>query len=111
MQKIGLKYYEDFNERIPREEVTQLFEKVKQAAMSLFKNGKNDLIVECCGSYRRGKQSCGDIDVLITRKNNEKISGILRKLVEKLEYDGILKERLGGLRYSHSGSEGYMGVC
>jgi DNA polymerase lambda len=29
MQKIGLKYYEDFLKRIPRDEVTKLLERVK----------------------------------------------------------------------------------
>lgn len=111
MQKIGLKYYEDFLERIPRAEVEQLLEKVKEACYSVVKNGKKLLKIEACGSYRRGKQSCGDIDVLITRNDGGSIEGIIEKAVIKLEKEGFLKERLGSLRYSHTGSEGYMGIC
>lgn len=78
---------------------------------SLVKDGENKLIVECCGSYRRGKPSCGDIDILITKKNSDKVQGLLKKLVETLEKEGFLKERLGRLRLSSSGSEGYFGIC
>ena len=35
----------------------------------------------------------------------------MEKVVVRLEKEGFLKERLGSLRYSHTGSEGYMGVC
>ena len=52
----------------------------------------------------------GDIDVLITKKTGE-IKGLLQILIESLEKDGFLKERLGDLRYSQGGSEGYMGIC
>jgi DNA polymerase IV len=55
MQKIGLKYYEDFKMRIPRAEIETLLEKVKQACWKEVKNADKNLIVEACGSYRRGK--------------------------------------------------------
>jgi DNA polymerase/3'-5' exonuclease PolX len=111
MQKIGLKYYEDFLQRIPRSEVQQLFEKVRDACYAEVKNGREVLIVEACGSYRRGRESCGDIDVIITKNDGTLIRGIIEKIVTRLEKEGFLKERLGSLRYSHTGSEGYMGVC
>ena len=89
IQKIGLKYYEDFNQRIPREEVEKLLERVKEACMSEVKDNKN-LSVEACGSYRRGKLNCGDIDILITKKDGSSIKGIIERVVERLEKEGFL---------------------
>eukprot|EP00347_Sterkiella_histriomuscorum_P009071 403342628 len=111
MQKIGLKYYEDIKQRIPRHEVTQMLELIRQTAFGLIPNGEKLLKVDACGSYRRGKQSCGDIDILITKVDGSSIHGFVKLLVLELEKQGFLKERLGGLRFSHIGSEGYMGMC
>ncbi|CDW73148.1 helix-hairpin-helix motif family protein [Stylonychia lemnae] len=111
MQKIGLKYYDDIKQRIPRDEVTALLEKIREVSSEIFPKEKNTLKIDACGSYRRGKQSCGDIDILITRTDGSPITGIVEKLVIKLESIGFLKERLGSLRHSSTGSEGYMGMC
>ena len=111
MQKIGLKYYEDFKERIPREEVDQLLQRFRKSAYQEVKDGEKVMSVEACGSYRRGRPNCGDIDVLITLKDGTDIKGLCEKLVIKLEKENFLKERLGDFRYSTTGSEGYMGVC
>ncbi len=85
MQKIGLKYYDDFKQRIPRQEIEELLEKVKEACYAEVKNGASNLKIEACGSYRRGKTSCGDIDILITKKDGSSITGIIQKVVERLE--------------------------
>ncbi len=111
MQKIGLKYYEDFKERIPREEVEQLLDKFRKSAYQEVKGGEKVMSVEAAGSFRRGRPTCGDIDILITLKDGADIKGLCEKLVIKLEKEGFLKERLGDFRYSTTGSEGYMGVC
>ena len=84
--------------------------RVKEACMSEVKDNKH-LSVEACGSYRRGKLNCGDIDILITRTDGSSIKGIIERVVERLEKEGFLQERLGSIRYSHTGSEGYMGIC
>ena len=65
-----------------------------------------------CGSYRRGKEQCGDVDVLITRIDSRKITGMLERLVNQLEKQGFLKERLG-MSYGNTNKarEMYMGVC
>ena len=85
MQKIGLKYYEDFKERIPREEVEQLLARAQKTCYSMVKGGEKVLSVEACGSFRRGKPTCGDIDILVTMKDGSPIKGFCEKMVKKLE--------------------------
>jgi DNA polymerase/3'-5' exonuclease PolX len=60
-QKIGLKYYEDLLERIPREEMEEHYDTLDHLLpdeMALYD-------IEIVGSYRREATSSGDIDVLI----------------------------------------------
>ena len=61
-QKIGLRHFEDFEKRIPRGEIDEIIDKVGKSVDALDSNYK--LIV--CGSYRRGAESSGDIDILLT---------------------------------------------
>jgi DNA polymerase lambda len=65
----------------------------------------------CCGSYRRGKSSCGDIDVLISRRDKLPYDRFLVRLIELLEQGGLLKERLQISRAEKSGSMTYMGIA
>lgn len=101
-QKIGLKYYEDFKERMPREEAAEIAEFVKEQAQKLF---GDTIQVTACGSFRRGKSTCGDVDCLVTRTDSKPIDGLLEKLLGRLEALGFLKERLS------TSSKTYMGVC
>uniref|UniRef100_A0A8C3UMW3 DNA polymerase n=1 Tax=Catharus ustulatus TaxID=91951 RepID=A0A8C3UMW3_CATUS len=61
-QRIGLKYFEDFEKRIPREEMLQMQEIVLKEIKKLDPN----YIATVCGSFRRGADSSGDMDVLLT---------------------------------------------
>ena len=63
--------------------------RVKEACMNEVKDNKH-LSVEACGSYRRGKLSCGDIDILITKADGSSIKGIIERVVERLEKEGFL---------------------
>ena len=60
-----LRHYEDLNTRIPRDEVTEIVEFVRAAAHKALCLGSDKLLVVCCGSYRRGRPSSGDVDILI----------------------------------------------
>jgi DNA polymerase/3'-5' exonuclease PolX len=60
-QKIGLKYYEDLLERIPREEM----EEHRDILKSLLPDEMEDYETEIVGSFRREAPTSGDIDVLI----------------------------------------------
>ena len=89
VQKIGLKYYEDILEKIPRSEIDEY--------KILFDNVINIINIEgskyeIVGSYRRGKQISGDIDVIITNENDNK--KIFDTFIDELKYKGILIEIL-----------------
>jgi DNA ligase (NAD+) len=63
VQKIGLHYYEDILKRIPRSEIDEyetIFNKVFQQVAT--PHSKFEIV----GSYRRGVQTSGDIDMIIT---------------------------------------------
>jgi DNA polymerase beta len=77
-QCIGLENYDDFQKRIPRNEVT----KVSQFILSIYNEMDFDNVGEVVGSYRRGKETSGDVDILITHKYNH---NYLHKLIKKLE--------------------------
>lgn len=69
---LGLKYYGKFQGNIPRKEVTKVYKIFNDVINKINKKLKeNDqFIFEFCGSYRREKDTSGDIDVLISKKGN-----------------------------------------
>ncbi|KAG6374231.1 hypothetical protein JVT61DRAFT_4890 [Boletus reticuloceps] len=91
-QEIGLKFYDDINSRMPREEARRIFEMIQPMALAIDSN----LFIEIMGSYRRGKADCGDIDILITRPTTDGKThqGVLRTLLERLHAAGIMTEDL-----------------
>lgn len=58
--------------------------KVKEAALTI----NSGLIVETCGSYRRGKPTCGDVDILVTHPDGHSHKNIFGKIIEKLHEIG-----------------------
>ena len=106
-QALGLKYYEDLQQRIPRAEVEQIINKVQQRVDELSeRKGTYEMIA--CGSYRRGKPSSGDIDLLITRKDGKPWGDFLYKLVKSLE-DELITDHITLPNMGSHGSETYMG--
>jgi NAD-dependent DNA ligase len=77
IQKIGLQYYEDILERIPRSEIEK-FKKVFEQAFPKGTNGKMEIV----GSYRRGAQTSGDIDVIITSSSKDVFKTFINHLLE-----------------------------
>jgi DNA polymerase lambda len=39
--------------------------------------------VVTCGSYRRGKLTCGDVDILVTHSDGRSHRGVLPKLIQE----------------------------
>ena len=88
-QQIGLKYYDDILKRIPRDEIIEFESMMKKL---LLEYGKDTDKFDIMGSYRRKKESSGDIDVLFTNYNND--SSIFDNILTKLYDNGYIKEFL-----------------
>ena len=67
MQRTYVKNHEDAEKMIPSKEITVLVTKLKSIIHSAV---SPDVVVECCGSYRRQLPQSKDIDILITSKEN-----------------------------------------
>ncbi|CAH9129127.1 unnamed protein product [Cuscuta epithymum] len=110
-QRLGLKYFHDIKTRIPRHEVEimdQLLQKVAQEILP-------GVIIVCGGSYRRGKASCGDMDVVITHPDGESHIGFLAQYVKSLKEMKFLRDDLIFSIHSEENSEAgvdtYFGLC
>ncbi|XP_026025886.1 DNA polymerase lambda [Astatotilapia calliptera] len=105
-QKIGLKHYNDFLDRMPREEAGAIEKVVRDAAQAI----DPGLVAIACGSYRRGKATCGDVDVLISHPDGRSHRGIFTKVLQTLRDSGFLTDDL--VSHEENGEQKkYMGVC
>eukprot|EP01038_Epipyxis_sp_PR26KG_P012389 gene12389-16617_t len=98
-QLIGLKHYEDFQVKIPRAEMEQIYAVVAEHVRML----SNEAQCMICGSYRRRKSQSGDIDILIIPpawKENLR-STFLSELILSLESFGLLTDHLA-LPHNHN---------
>jgi NAD-dependent DNA ligase len=89
VQQVGLKYYDDILEKIPRSEIDD-YKVVFDEAM--VESNIPDSKYEIVGSYRRGKQTSGDIDVIITNENDN--NKVFDKFIDILKERDILVEIL-----------------
>ncbi|XP_009636402.1 DNA polymerase lambda isoform X2 [Egretta garzetta] len=105
-QAVGLKHYTDFLERMPREEAAEIEQTVREAALAL----KPGLVCVACGSYRRGKSTCGDVDVLVTHPDGQSHRGVFNKLLDSLRRSGFLTDDLV-TQEDNGDQKKYLGVC
>lgn len=93
--KLGLLYYEDILERIPRKEIDEYEELLNTIFEKITTEGSNMKIV---GSYRRGLPTSGDIDIIISHDEcsiNDEDKDILKqdtfdRFINILEQLGII---------------------
>lgn len=96
-QKIGLQYYEELLQKIPREEIVNHERHLKNFLKKTDKNAE----LTIAGSYRRNKEESGDIDVLLKCEKRETFTKFIKKLVNQ----GYLVEELA------LGNKKYNGIC
>lgn len=105
-QKIGLKHYDDFLDRMPREEAAAIETMVRDAVQAIDPH----LVAVACGSFRRGKATCGDVDILISHPDGKSHKGVFSKVLQTLHDSGFLTDDL--VSHEENGEQKkYMGVC
>jgi DNA polymerase/3'-5' exonuclease PolX len=90
--RVGVQFYEDFQGKMGRFEVRMISKIVEEAIKKYFPTAE----VMTMGSYRRGKQLCGDVDILITHREYTRTVplGALDELVERLKSNGHISHHL-----------------
>ena len=88
-QIIGLKYYDDIKLKIPRNEINK-YRDIFSTIFQELNDGNSSF--EIVGSYRRGKEVSGDIDFIITNKENK--STIFDHFLNQLKEKGYILEFL-----------------
>ncbi|CAI0627536.1 unnamed protein product [Linum tenue] len=110
-QKIGLKYFDDIRTRIPRNEVQEMEGLLQKTGEEILPG----VLILCGGSYRRGKASCGDMDIVVTHPDGKSHKGFLSKFVKRLKDMKFLREDLVFTTHSEQGTDSgvdtYFGLC
>ena len=111
-QLLGLKYFEDFETKIPRNEIISMEKKI----LKILKNLDPNIEIHICGSFRRKKSFSGDIDMLITHNKINSWDDLeetnildhdpLVNIVSLLKDKDIIVDDL-----TTKGNTKYMGVC
>lgn len=100
VQQIGVKYYDEFLDKIPRAEVEGIRDVIVRHARTVLGIADEHIgtsgDVECIivGGYRRGKEFCGDVDVILSHREEEKTQDLVVDVVRSLEAEGWVTHTL-----------------
>ena len=103
--RLGLKYHNDTQKRIPYDEVKTHYNFIKAFVHEFV---DKSLILEVCGSHRRGGSTSGDVDVLVSHPHSHSDGPqctFLKHIVAGLRKEGYIIDALV------EGPSKFMGYC
>lgn len=106
--KLGLKYAGKFETKIPRKIITRIYDQIDATGRASNPN----LVINICGSYRRGLPQSSDIDVLLTDvnllfKDDLDSSNTLSKFISGLKKVKLITDDITSEKVTTK----YMGFC
>lgn len=104
-QQIGIKYIDEFKKRIPREKVTFYLSQFELKLNEYNNYNKTQIRYEVGGSYLRGKETSGDIDIILWSLIPRQVIYNFTFLSNYLKSSNLLKETLS------QGEDSYQGVA
>lgn len=92
VQQIGVKYYEEFLDPIPRDEVESIGATILKAANKVARGAQLTIV----GGHRRGKEASGDVDVVVSHPSpdDSTTSYMVTRIVGVLENQGWITHTL-----------------
>eukprot|EP00388_Colpodella_angusta_P009566 GDKJ01025393.1.p1 GENE.GDKJ01025393.1~~GDKJ01025393.1.p1 ORF type:complete len:882 (-),score=178.85 GDKJ01025393.1:84-2594(-) len=93
-QMIGLKYVEDLSLKMERWEAHRYYYWIRKIVSTEEPFKSQILASHICGSFRRGKSLCGDVDILLIRRDDQRQGDLLDLLVRRLHVLGLLTDDL-----------------
>lgn len=103
-EAIGIKYLSELKKSIPREEVGKFGEAFGDAVNTVNETYKTQLTYMLVGSYRRGAQKMGDIDIILVSQVDGEVGKYWPTLLKSLQDAGWLKETIS------DGNDKYEGI-
>jgi DNA polymerase/3'-5' exonuclease PolX len=111
IQQLGLKYYEDLQDLIPRDEITYLGNLLKKEIEHNDNSNGNKYTMMLSGSYpSHSKEYSKDIDIIIIRNKEEPYSGELKDIIEKIGNDKYKDKNNMMLETISLGEKKFMGL-
>ncbi|GFP59806.1 DNA polymerase type-X family protein pol4 [Trichoderma asperellum] len=89
-QQIGVKYYDEFQLKIPRAET----EAIANTILTHVRRIDPGFQMVIVGSYRRGKPESGDVDVILSHPDEAQTLDVVEKLIYSLEKSSFIKHTL-----------------
>lgn len=97
VQQIGVKYYDEFLDGVPRAETESIAKTITRHANLVRPNaGYDGRGIECVivGGYRRGKEISGDVDLVLSHRDESVTKNLVVDIVASLESEGWITHTL-----------------
>lgn len=93
VQQIGVKFYDEFEAGVSRVESETIADVVKRHAQRVRPDAEN---IDCVivGGYRRGKEICGDVDIILTHRDDSVTRNLIVDVVSSLEKEAYITHTL-----------------
>jgi DNA polymerase IV len=85
VQQIGVKFYDEFQEGVSRAESESIADVVREHANRVRPEGDDKIDCIIVGGYRRGKEYSGDVDIILTHRDDTVTKNLIVDVVASLE--------------------------
>ncbi|KAJ5815647.1 hypothetical protein N7474_007424 [Penicillium riverlandense] len=102
VQQIGVKFYDEFLAGVPRPESESIVAIIRRHANLVRPDAGNAIDCIIVGGYRRGKEISGDVDIMISHRDDAVTRNLVLDLVASLEKEHYITHTLAlNLTSSH----------